>query len=162
MASGDTGLRRVRFSVPPADVSVGSWLDAQYSISESLRALIRDAIRRDGIVDVINRPVRQEPRRGRPPRTGDEPADPVIESAAEDAEPVVEPAAPSAPAVESGPAPTPAPASEPAPAPASRPTPPAPEPSDESILDEDGQVDINALMAGAYGRNTRPMSGSAG
>lgn len=158
MVSGDTGLRRVRFSVPPADVSVGSWLDAQYSISESLRALIRDAIRRDGIVDVINRPVRQEPRRGRPPRTGDEPADPVIESAAEDAEPVVEPAAPSAPAVESGPAPTPAPA----PAPASPPSPPASEPSDESILDEDGQVDINALMAGAYGRNKRPASGTAG
>jgi hypothetical protein len=158
MVSGDTGLRRVRFSVPPADVSVGSWLDAQYSISESLRALIRDAIRRDGIVDVINRPVRQEPRRGRPPRTGDEPADPVIESAAEDAEPVVEPAAPSAPAVESGSAPTPAPA----PAPASPPSPPASEPSDESILDEDGQVDINVLMAGAYGRNTRSASGTAG
>lgn len=137
MVSGDTGLRRVRFSVPPADVSVGSWLDAQYSISESLRALIRDAIRRDGIVDVINRPVRQEPRRGRPPRIGNEPADQVVESEH---------------------ASTPAPA----PAPASPPSPPASEPSDESILDEDGQVDINALMAGAYGRNTRSASGTAG
>ncbi|MEH1587992.1 hypothetical protein [Cutibacterium avidum] len=161
MASGDTGLRRVRFSVPPADVSVGSWLDAQYSISESLRALIRDAIRRDGIVDVINRPVRQEPRRGRPPRIGNEPADQVVESAVGDAKPVAESATPSAPAVESEHASTPAPA----PAPASPPLPPASEPSDESILDEDGQVDINALMAGAYGRNTRntrSASGTAG
>lgn len=158
MASGDTGLRRVRFSVPPADVSVGSWLDAQYSISESLRALIRDAIRRDGIVDVINRPVRQEPRRGRPPRIGDEPADQVVESAVGDAKPVAGSATPSAPAVESEHASTPAPAL----APASPPSPPASEPSDESILDEDGQVDINALMAGAYGRNKRPASGTAG
>lgn len=159
MASGDTGLRRVRFSVPPADVSVGSWLDAQYSISESLRALIRDAIRRDGIVDVINRPVRQEPRRGRPPRIGNEPADQVVESAVGDAKLVAESATPSAPAVESEHA------STPAPAPASPPSPSASEPSDESILDEDGQVDINALMAGAYGRNTRntrSASGTAG
>lgn len=158
MASGDTGLRRVRFSVPPADVSVGSWLDAQYSISESLRALIRDAIRRDGIVDVINRPVHQEPRRGRPPRIGDEPADQVAESAVGDAKPVAESVTPSAPAVEPGHALTPAPV----PAPASPPSPPASEPSGESILDEDGQVDINALMAGAYGRNKRSASGTAG
>lgn len=60
-------LRRLRWSVPKVDVSVNKWLDAQYSISESLRALIRESIQREGCVDVVNKPVEQLPRRGRPP-----------------------------------------------------------------------------------------------
>ncbi|WP_284982376.1 hypothetical protein [Arthrobacter sp. efr-133-TYG-118] len=61
-------LRRLRWSVPAADVSVNEWLDAQASISHSLRLLIRESIERDGFIDVTYRPVKQLPRRGRPPQ----------------------------------------------------------------------------------------------
>lgn len=70
--------RKVRWTVPAIDISVSRWLDVQVSISNSLSALIRDSIERDGYVDVIHRPVEQLPRRGRPPqgesteRAGDE------------------------------------------------------------------------------------------
>lgn len=50
--------RKVQFTVPPADVTVNEWLDLQYSPSESLRRLIREAVAREGFVDVANRPVR--------------------------------------------------------------------------------------------------------
>ncbi|MGW9113505.1 hypothetical protein [Microbacterium sp. NPDC055683] len=50
--------RKVQFTVPPADVTVNEWLDFQYSPSESLRRLIREAVAREGFVDVANRPVR--------------------------------------------------------------------------------------------------------
>lgn len=59
--------RRIRWSVPPEDTSVIQWLEQQHSISQSLRVLIRDSIERDGYVDAVFRPVRQLPRRGRPP-----------------------------------------------------------------------------------------------
>jgi hypothetical protein len=59
--------RRLRWSVPRADVSTNRWLDTQHDISRSLWLLIRESIRRDGYVDVVNRPVEQLPRRGRPP-----------------------------------------------------------------------------------------------
>lgn len=59
--------RRIRWSVSQADVSVLRWLDQQESISDSLRLLIRDSITRDGYIDVKNKPVEQQPRRGRPP-----------------------------------------------------------------------------------------------
>jgi hypothetical protein len=59
--------RRLRWSVPRADVSTNRWLDTQYDISQSLRLLIRESIQRDGYIDVVNRPVEQLPRRGRPP-----------------------------------------------------------------------------------------------
>lgn len=62
-----TDLRRLRWSVPNVDVATNKWLDAQYDISQSLRELIHEAIRREGYIDVINKPVEQLPRRGRPP-----------------------------------------------------------------------------------------------
>ena len=57
----------VRFSYPIADTSVATWLECQDSISESLRALIRESIERDGYLDLANRPLAQQPRKGRPP-----------------------------------------------------------------------------------------------
>lgn len=60
--------RRLRWSVPRADVSSNDWLDMQEDISVSLRLLIRESIERNGFVDVMNRPVEQLPRRGRPPQ----------------------------------------------------------------------------------------------
>jgi len=50
--------RKVQITVPVADVSVIEWLNLQYSASESVRRLIREAIEREGFVDVANRPVR--------------------------------------------------------------------------------------------------------
>ncbi|MEJ1089585.1 hypothetical protein WDU99_14805 [Microbacterium sp. Mu-80] len=50
--------RKVQITVPAADISVVEWLDLQYSASESIRRLIREAIAREGFVDVANRPVR--------------------------------------------------------------------------------------------------------
>jgi hypothetical protein len=46
---------------------------AQYDISRSLQLLIRESIQRDGYIDVVNRPVEQLPRRGRPPQADSEP-----------------------------------------------------------------------------------------
>lgn len=68
---GRSEPRRVRWSVPTADVSVNQWLDLQDSISDSLRLLIRESIQRDGYIDVANRPLEQQPRRGRPVGSGD-------------------------------------------------------------------------------------------
>ncbi|WP_026820005.1 hypothetical protein [Arthrobacter castelli] len=59
--------RRLRWSVPAVDVSTNYWLDKQENISRSLQLLIRESIQRDGYLDVVNRPVDQLPRRGRPP-----------------------------------------------------------------------------------------------
>lgn len=57
---------RMRLTVPAADVSVIEWLEQQDDVSGSVRALIRSSIERDGYTDVLNRPVEQLPRRGRP------------------------------------------------------------------------------------------------
>jgi hypothetical protein len=59
--------RKVRWTVPGVDNSVLEWLDTQDDVSQSLRLLIRESIQRDGYIDVVNRPVEQLPRRGRPP-----------------------------------------------------------------------------------------------
>lgn len=64
--------RRLRWSVPRADESANRWLDEQYDISRSLQLLIRESIQRDGYIDVVNRPVEQLPRRGRPPQSESE------------------------------------------------------------------------------------------
>lgn len=63
-----------------ADTSVATWLACQDSVSESLRALIRESIERDGYLDLANRPLAQQPRKGRPPA---EPAGtaPVVQAA---------------------------------------------------------------------------------
>lgn len=68
-ASGRVEPRRLRWSVPRADVSTNRWLDLQNDISHSLQLLIRESIQRDGYVDVVNRPVEQLPRRSRRPQT---------------------------------------------------------------------------------------------
>lgn len=59
--------RRLRWSIPAADISSNQWLDMQENISRSMQVLIRESIQRDGFIDVVNRPVEQLPRRGRPP-----------------------------------------------------------------------------------------------
>lgn len=59
---------RYRFSVPVRDESVERWIAEQSTLSHSLRQIIREAIERDGFVDVTCRPVKQLPRRGRPPQ----------------------------------------------------------------------------------------------
>lgn len=64
--------RKVRWTVPGADVSVIEWLDEQENVSQSLRLLIREAIQRDGYIDVAYKPVDQLPRRGRPPAEASE------------------------------------------------------------------------------------------
>lgn len=45
-------LKRVRISIPKADTPVLTWLAVQQNISFSVRALIKDAIARQGYVDV--------------------------------------------------------------------------------------------------------------
>jgi hypothetical protein len=64
--------RRLRWSVPRVDVSTNQWLDMQNDISHSLQLLIRESIQRDGYIDVVNRPIEQLPRRGRPPQSESE------------------------------------------------------------------------------------------
>lgn len=81
--------KRFRVSVPDADESVLAWIGAQSNFSESVRALIRESIERNGYRDATCYPVVQQPRRGRPPKN--------VEDEAEDAtvpemiKPVVEP-----------------------------------------------------------------------
>lgn len=58
---------RVRLSVPVTDTSTLEWLARQDNASQSMRALVRDYIERHGYTDPTSRPVRQLPRRGRPP-----------------------------------------------------------------------------------------------
>lgn len=65
---GRSEPRRLRWSVPAVDVSTNRWLDLQNDISHSLQLLIRESIQRDGYIDVVNRPIEQLPRRGRPPQ----------------------------------------------------------------------------------------------
>lgn len=61
---------RKRLTIPHADESSATWYDIQDDPSASVRLLIRESIQRDGYVDVINRPVDRQPRRGRPPADG--------------------------------------------------------------------------------------------
>lgn len=63
---------RFRFNVPTVDDSVAEWMALQHDHSASLRLLVRESIQRDGYVDVVNRPVAQLPRRGRPSTAEDE------------------------------------------------------------------------------------------
>lgn len=61
------GTRHLRWSVPAADRSVQDWIDAQADVGASLRAAVRTIIEAHGVTDLVNRPVSQRPRRGRPP-----------------------------------------------------------------------------------------------
>lgn len=58
--------QRFRVSVPAADEAVLAWMALQDNQSLSMRMLIRENIERNGYIDVVNRPVVQLPKRGRP------------------------------------------------------------------------------------------------
>lgn len=58
--------QRFRVNVPAADEAVLAWMRLQDNHSLSLRLLIRESIERNGYIDVMNRPVEQLPKRGRP------------------------------------------------------------------------------------------------
>ena len=73
--------KRFRVSVPETDESVLAWIGAQSDLSNSVRALIRESIERNGYRDATCYPVVQQPRRGRPPKnTEDEADEPRIEA----------------------------------------------------------------------------------
>lgn len=63
---------RYRVSVPAADEAVVTWMNLQDNQSLSVRMLIRESIERIGYVDVVNRPVAQLPKRGRPAGSSEE------------------------------------------------------------------------------------------
>lgn len=50
-------VKRARFNIPTADVDVLAWVDAQTSLSNSLRTLVRQCIAMTGITDVTCVPV---------------------------------------------------------------------------------------------------------
>lgn len=64
--TGKSQPHRFRVSVPAADEAVVAWMGLQDNPSLSVRMLIRESIERNGFVDVVNRPVAQLPKRGRP------------------------------------------------------------------------------------------------
>ena len=64
--------KRFRVSVPETDESVLAWIGAQSDLSNSVRALIRESIERNGYRDATCYPVVQQPRRGRPPKNTDD------------------------------------------------------------------------------------------
>lgn len=80
--------KRFRVSVPETDESVLAWIGAQSDLSNSVRALIRESIERNGYRDATCYPVVQQPRRGRPPKNTDEAEDTTVP---EMIKPVVEP-----------------------------------------------------------------------
>lgn len=102
--------KRFRVSVPETDESVLAWIGAQSDLSNSVRALIRESIERNGYRDATCYPVVQQPRRGRPPKNIEDEADvttlpePGVEPVAQlnetVAEPVAQPAAVPMPAHE--------------------------------------------------------------
>lgn len=73
--------KRFRVSVPETDESVLAWIGAQSDLSNSVRALIRESIERNGYRDATCYPVVQQPRRGRPPKNiGDESVDESVDA----------------------------------------------------------------------------------
>ena len=73
--------KRFRVSVPETDESVLAWIGAQSDLSNSVRALIRESIERNGYRDATCYPVVQQPRRGRPPKNiGDESVDENVDA----------------------------------------------------------------------------------
>lgn len=70
--------KRFRVSVPETDESVLAWIGAQSDLSNSVRALIRESIERNGYRDATCYPVQQLPRRGRPPKNTDEAEDATV------------------------------------------------------------------------------------
>jgi hypothetical protein len=66
--------QRFRVNVPVADEAVLTWMGLQDNHSLSVRMLIRESIERHGYVDVVNKPVDQLPKRGRPATSEEEAA----------------------------------------------------------------------------------------
>lgn len=81
--------KRFRVSVPETDESVLAWIGAQSDLSNSVRALIRESIERNGYRDATCYPVVQQPRRGRPPKSAEDEAENA--TVPEMIKPVVEP-----------------------------------------------------------------------
>ena len=135
---------RFRVSVPAADEAVVAWMELQDNASLSVRLLIRESIERNGYVDVMNKPVTQLPKRGRPAGS-DEPGEglpPAPAPAAVPAPPQAQPVVAPVPAAQTpqeetktvqpviaqaAPAPVPDPGSRQAPADDSFPAPSQPE-----------------------------------
>lgn len=76
--------KRFRVSVPETDESVLAWIGAQSDLSNSVRALIRESIERNGYRDATCYPVQQQPRRGRPPKQSFDDEVDASESTADD------------------------------------------------------------------------------
>jgi hypothetical protein len=70
--------QRFRVNVPVADEAVLTWMGLQDNHSLSVRMLIRESIERHGYVDVVNKPVDQLPKRGRPTVSEDEQFDALL------------------------------------------------------------------------------------
>lgn len=70
VGSGDTSLaippRRVKLTVPGRDETVLKWLDEQDNASASVRHLIREYIRMNGVTDPLTAPVEVQAQAGRP------------------------------------------------------------------------------------------------
>lgn len=145
--------RKLRVSIPAADLSVLQWLDAQASLADSLRALIRESIQRDGYIDVAFKPVEQLPRRGRPPADLDQGRGEGEAQSAPDA-------GGTAPAQATGHSRATHPdASRPAALPAAQPrpsTPPADEPNDQN------RPETSAGVASSNGAGGTDSTGGAG
>lgn len=157
---------RKRVSYPEADSTTQQWWDAQADPSVSVRLLLRADVERNGYTDVMNRPVVQLPKRGRPVGSGasddlgdeldageqgglldeqqvaPESAPPAVpaEQPVAAAAPVEAPVAPSVPA----PAPVVAAVAVPVAAPAPVEAPAPSRAIDD--LDDDGEAALNALV----------------
>lgn len=70
VGGGDTSLaippRRVKLTVPGRDETVLKWLDEQDNASASVRHLIREYIRTNGVTDPLTAPVEVQAQAGRP------------------------------------------------------------------------------------------------
>lgn len=52
-----TIARRFTFTIPPSDVQLIEWVETQYSVSASIRALIKDYIAKHGVTDTACGPI---------------------------------------------------------------------------------------------------------
>lgn len=141
MANQSSEPRKLRWTVPAADTSVIKWLNEQQDPSQSLRLLIREAIQRDGYIDVYYKPVEQLPRRGRPPLEVTEQHE--DDEATTDHRPAARPVQPQPVVTDRADVETAAPAPEAQPAPVETALDPAPSPAPE----QPKQASIDEIMA---------------
>lgn len=64
--ASNTEPRRIRLTVPPRDVTVNEWLDEQDNSSASVRHLIREYVKSNGVTDPLTIAVEPEVKAGRP------------------------------------------------------------------------------------------------